>query len=116
MTFASGDFFKSVFAGGDGYVLRHIIHDWGDAESVQILERCRNAMGPGTRLLVMEEVIPEGNGPSPAKWLDVAFLTVWSGRERTEDDYRQLLRRAGFRLNRVIPTRTLLSIIEAVSV
>ena len=116
VTFASGDFFKSVFAGGDGYVLRHIIHDWGDAESVQILDRCRNAMGPGTRLLVMEEVIPEGNGPSPAKWLDVAFLTVWSGRERTEDDYRQLLRRAGFRLNRVIPTRTLLSIIEAVSV
>ena len=45
VTFASGDFFKSVFAGGDGYVLRHIIHDWGDAESVQILDRCRSAMG-----------------------------------------------------------------------
>ncbi|MCC7461911.1 MAG: methyltransferase [Gammaproteobacteria bacterium] len=116
VTISSGDFFKSVVAGGDGYMLRHIIHDWGDAESVHILDRCRSAMGPGIRLLVMEEVIPEGNVPSPAKWLDVAFLTVWSGRERTEDDYRQLLRRAGFRLNRVIPTSTLLSIIEAVSV
>jgi hypothetical protein len=116
VTFECGDFFKSVSAGGDGYMLRHIIHDWGDAEGVQILSRCRSAMGSGIKLLVMEEVIPEGNVPSPAKWLDVAFLTVWSGRERTEADYRQLLRRAGFRLTRVVPTSTLLSIIEAVSV
>jgi hypothetical protein len=113
VTFESGDFFRSVPRGGDGYMLRHIIHEWGDAESVEILRRCRDAMASGAKLLVMEEVIPDGNVPSPAKWLDVAFLTVWSGRERTEEDYRRLFQSAGFSLTRVIPTRTLVSIIEA---
>jgi hypothetical protein len=114
MSFRSGDFFKDVARGGDAYILRHIIHDWNDDESVQILQCCRAAMDGGAKLLVMEEVIPDGNVPSAAKWLDVAFLAMWSGKERTRADYDALYRRSGFKLTRVIPTSSPLSIIEGV--
>lgn len=114
MSFRSGDFFKDVARGGDAYILRHIIHDWNDDESVQILRCCRAAMGDGARLLVMEEVIPDGDTPSAAKWLDVCFLAMWSGKERTRADYEALYRRSGFKLTRVIPTSSPLSIIEGV--
>ena len=63
MTFQPGDFFEAVTCGGGGYVLRHILHDWSDDECVQILSRYRSAMSDNMKLLVMEEVIPNGKAP-----------------------------------------------------
>lgn len=108
----SGDFFKAVAAGGNAYILRHIIHDWNDEESVEILSRCRDAMGDQGTLLVVEEIIPDGDAPSPAKWLDILFLAAWTGKERTRAEYDALYRRAGFALKRVIPTASPVSLIE----
>lgn len=116
LSFEAGDFFQAVPAGGDGYILRHIIHDWDDDESVRILQKCRAAMSPGAKLLVIEEVIPDGDTPSPAKWLDVAFLAAWTGKERTRGEYDELYRRAGFALTRVIPTTSAVSIVEGAPV
>ena len=116
MTFQPGDFFEAVTGGGGGYVLRHILHDWGDDECVQILSRCRSAMSDDTKLLVMEEVIPDGNVPSRAKWLDVCFLACWTGKERTKNEYAQLYAEAGFELSQIIETESPLSIVEGVPV
>lgn len=105
-----GDFFASVPA-ADAYVLRHIVHDWHDDEAVAILRNCRKAMNPGGRILVVETVIPPKNEPCFGKWLDLMMLIV-GGRERTQQQYRQLFARAGLELNRIVPTAHEVSVIE----
>lgn len=109
-----GSFFESVPAGGDAYMMRHIIHDWTDEQSLTILRHCRAVMGPTSRLLVIESVIPPGNNPSFAKQLDVNMLVIPGGQERTESEYRTLFEAAGLRLARIVPTRMEISVIEGV--
>jgi SAM-dependent methyltransferase len=91
-----GDFFEHVPAGGDVYVLAQILHDWDDDHAARILRRCHAAMRPGARLLILEQVVPEGGGPHPAKLLDLHMLVLLGGRERTDGDWRRLLASAGF--------------------
>jgi hypothetical protein len=109
-----GDFFASVPSGGDAYLMRHIIHDWDDARSLVILGHCRKAMSATARLLLIESVIPPGNEPFFGKFLDLNMLVIPGGQERTESEYRELLGKAGFRLARIVPTRTEISVIESV--
>lgn len=111
----SGDFFASVPEGGDAYVMKHIIHDWDDERATQILRNCHRAMRPGGKLLVVDAVIPPGNGPHFGKLLDLEMLVLTPrGRERTQADFRELLKRSGFRLRRVVSTETHLSVVEGV--
>lgn len=115
--FVAGDFFASVPGGGDLYLLKKIIHDWDDERARLILANIRKAMSSTARLLLIEPVIPPGNDPSFNKLLDLLML-IWTsgGRERTESEHRALLASAGLNLNHVIPTRSGISIIEAVSI
>ncbi len=106
-----GDFFLAVPA-GDAYVLKHIIHDWPDARATTILRNCRAAANPGAKLLLVEMVIPPGNEPSPGKLLDLEMLVIASGKERTEEEYAALFDTAGWRLTRVVPTKSPVSVIE----
>jgi len=108
-----GDFFESVPAAGDAYLLRHVLHDWEDREAVAILRNCREAMRPGGRVLVVESVIPPGNDPCFGKWLDLMMLVV-GGRERTEEQYAGIFSAAGLRLTRVVPSGHEVSIVEGV--
>ncbi len=109
----AGSFFESVPNGGDAYLLSHIIHDWSEDQCLAILGNCRRAMPPSSRLLIIEMVLPAGDAPHPGKMLDLMMLVGPGGRERTEREYSQLLRKAGFRLTRVVPTTTPVSIVEA---
>jgi O-methyltransferase domain len=109
-----GDFFAAVPSGGDAYILSHIIHDWDEAACHRILRHCRDAMGSGGRLLVVEMVLPPGDEPHPGKILDVVMLSIPGGRERTAEEYRELLAGAGFRMERVVATASPVSIVEAV--
>ncbi|HEY7327196.1 MAG TPA: methyltransferase [Gemmataceae bacterium] len=107
-----GNFFESVPAGGDAYLMRHIIHDWYDEESRTILRNCRKVVPPTGKLLLIESVIPSGNEPCFAKLLDLTMLVIPGGMERTEKEYRELLASAGFRLARVVPTTANVDVIE----
>jgi hypothetical protein len=109
----AGDFFSSVPAGGDCYLLSHIIHDWSEEQCLTILRNVRAAMKPEGRLLIVEMVLPTGDAPHPGKLLDMVMLVVPGGRERTEMEYRDLLAKAGFRLTRVVPTASPVSVVEA---
>lgn len=109
-----GDFLEAVPDGGDLYIVSHCIHNWDESSCVRILESCRRAMAPGGRLVIVEAVVSAGDEPDPAKILDLAMLLIPGGVERSEDEYRALLKKAGFRLTRVVPTRTSASIIEAI--
>src|SRR5262249_53959958 len=114
----AGDFFESVPADGDAYVLKDIVHDWDDDRAKAILGNCRRAIAQATasptRLLVVEKVIPPGNAPFPGKFTDITMLLVTGGRERTANEYEALLNEAGFALTRIVPTSSPASVIEAV--
>jgi hypothetical protein len=109
-----GNFFERVPAGGDAYLLSHIIHDWNEEQCLTILGHCRRAMPPDSRLLIIETVLPPGDTPHPGKMLDMVMLVLPGGQERTETEYGDLLGKAGFRLTRVVPTDSVVSIVEAV--
>ena len=110
----SGSFFDSVPAGHDAYLLSHIIHDWDDEENATILGNVREAMNPDGKLLIVEMVLPEGNEPHMGKMLDMMMLLVPGGEERTPSEYAELLEPNGFRVTRVVPTSSPVSVVEAV--
>jgi DNA-binding HxlR family transcriptional regulator/SAM-dependent methyltransferase len=94
---APGDFFADV-PPGDAYVLAQVLHDWYDEDAARILAACRRAAPDGARLLVLEQLVPDGPGPSPVKLLDLQMLVFVGGRERTFAEFEALLAAAGWRL------------------
>ncbi|MGW1175044.1 methyltransferase [Kitasatospora sp. NPDC002543] len=108
-----GDFFTAVPA-GDVLLLKRITHDWDDDACVTLLGHCRRALRPGGRLLVLDAVVPRDDAPHQAKTMDLMMMASLTGRERTEADFADLLDRAGLRLSRILPTGTVLSVVEAV--
>ncbi|HEU0297792.1 MAG TPA: methyltransferase [Longimicrobium sp.] len=96
-----GDVLEAVPSGGDVYVLKSVLHGLDDAAAARALARCRAAMEPGKTLLLVEMVLPPGTDPHPARLMDLLMLVGCHGRERGEDEYRALLRSAGFRLDAV---------------
>jgi hypothetical protein len=114
----TGSMFEAVPAGGDAYLFKWILHDWDDAACVAILRNVRAAIPPQGRLLIVDRVLPERAEASAAMrtamMADLLMLVHLTGRERTEREFRALLDASGFRLERVVPTGTQLSVVEAV--
>jgi hypothetical protein len=110
---ATGDFFKDVPAGGDAYIMKHIIHDWDDEKAAAILRNIGKVLPRDGRVILIESVIPAGNEPGLGKIIDLEMLVMPGGRERTEQEFRALFDRAGFTLTRVVPTQSPLSVVEA---
>ena len=96
--FRAGDFFVEVPVGGDAYVLSQILHDWDDEPALRILRACAAAAKPSSRLLVIDAVVPEGDGAQVPKLLDLHMLVMLGGRERTESEWRALLAAGRFEL------------------
>jgi hypothetical protein len=109
----AGNFFDRVPTGDDAYLLSHIIHDWNEDQCLTILANCRRAMKPSSRLLIIEMVLPASDTPHPGKMLDIIMLAFTGGQERADAEYRALLDKAGFRLARVVPTESAVSVVEA---
>jgi hypothetical protein len=100
-TFVSGDFFQAVPAGGDAYVLSHILHDWDDEPARRILRAIRAAAGDSARLVILDSVLDAGPGAVVPKLLDLHMLVLLGGRERTADDWTRLLAECGFAVVRI---------------
>lgn len=110
----AGDFFHELPRSGDVYLLKHILHDWDDADCVRILARVREAMAPDGRVLVAELPLPDEGEASPmGAMLDLNMLVMLGGRERTAAEYSALFEKAGLRLLRVVPTSSPIALIEA---
>ncbi len=110
---AVGDFFESVPVKADVYMLKYIIHDWDDEKSITILKNIAAEMPDDSRVLLIETIIPEGNDPHPGKIIDLEMLVSPGGIERTAAEYDELLENAGLKLNRIVPTESPFSIVEA---
>jgi len=99
----TGNFLDEVPAGGDVYVLSHILHNWNDEMVRVIAGNCHRAGRPGSSLLVIEYLLPEGPEPSVGHLLDLIMLMTLGGRERTRAQHEALLGEAGWALARDTP-------------
>jgi SAM-dependent methyltransferase len=106
--FVEGSFFDRV-PEGDVYVLGTVLHDWDDESATRILRTIRRSAPEGSRLLILDAVLPPGNEPNGTKWLDVLMLALLGGKERSEEQWRELLAAGGFE-----PVRFHEALIEAV--
>jgi len=110
----AGSFLEAVPAGADTYMMKSILHDWPDDVCVTILSKCREAMAPGGRVLVVEGLITAAPQAMYLKLLDLLMMVMTSGgRERTESEFAGLFERAGLKLARVVPTESPMCVIEA---
>jgi hypothetical protein len=109
----AGNFFMSVPAGGNAYILKWIIHDWNDEKAIRILRNCRNQMPENAKLILIDCVVPETDEPDFSKFIDLNMLVMTGGKERTAKEFDELLSAAGFKLLRVIPTDLPTAIVEA---
>jgi O-methyltransferase domain/Dimerisation domain len=98
-----GDFFESVPAGADAYLLKGIIHDWNDEAAAKILANCRRAIRSNGTLLLLDTVLTPSSDPAQAV-MDLLMMVLTGGRERTESEFRSLLEQANFSLTQVIST------------
>ena len=114
-TTMAGDFFRTVPSGADAYLMKHIIHDWDDDKAHVILRNIRTALEGrrNGRLVLIEAVIAQGNQPDFGKLVDLEMMLMPGGRERTAREFAELFARAGFELTQIVPTESMLSVIEA---
>jgi hypothetical protein len=113
----AGDFFKEIPVEADIYLMKFIIHDWNDEQSVEILNNLAKSAKPGAKVLLVESVVEEEeNVPSMSKVMDLNMLAMTGGKERTASEYAALFEKTGFKLTRVIPTPSPMQIVEAVKV
>jgi ubiquinone/menaquinone biosynthesis C-methylase UbiE len=118
VTLDEGSFFEELPSGGDVYLLKSIIHDWDDERAISILRTCRRAMKGDARLVILERELA-GRIEDPGEALgsvmsDLNMMVVLGGRERTPDEYQELLEQAGLRMTGVVPGESEFAAIEAV--
>lgn len=113
----SGDFFAEIPVEADVYLMKFIIHDWNDEQSVTILQNLAKSAKPGAKALLVESVVEEDdNAPSMSKVMDLNMLVMTGGKERTANEYAELFEKTGFRLTNVYPTPSPMQIVEAVRI
>ncbi len=115
IAFVGGDFFESTPPEGDLLVLKSILHDWPDAQVVQILRACRRALRPGGRIVLFERMLTRDPSPSRTKNWDLLLFLILGGRERTENDFRRLLAEADLELHSTLAMHDTLFALEAVA-
>jgi hypothetical protein len=116
MKLQGGSFFEGGLPVCDAYVLMQILHDWSDEEAERILKSIRRAAPPNAKLLIAEWLLPEESQPSWTLLVDMIMMTELTGKERTAGEFRAMLARSGFRLDRVIDAGANTFILESTAV
>jgi hypothetical protein len=108
-----GNFFDQIPQGGDLYILKNILHDWGDEKATSILKNIYNVMASGSKLLIIESIIKNNNKYSYGKMIDILMLLgTEDGKERTLDEFNAIFKKSGFETNKIIPTVSPFFLIE----
>ena len=114
-----GSFFAGVPAGADVYLLIRVLHDWSDDDCIRILRSCRTAMGPDSRLLIVEQLLEADprHGRPTSYLIDTQMMAMFgSAKERTEGEFDTLLAASGLAAQRSIATTSPVWIIEVTTV
>jgi len=109
----SGDFFESIPKGYDAYLMKNVLHEWEDKQALKILKNCRASIPKHGKLLILEAVLGKDNTLHPGKWMDLHMMVAEGGRERTEQEFCNLLQVSDFELKKVIALRAAVAVIEA---
>jgi hypothetical protein len=109
----AGSFFETVPDHGDAYIMKAILHDWNDLESIEILRTCRRGMSRDASLIVIERVVGPPNEIPEGKFSDLNMMVQYAALERTNQEFRDILNSAGFEMIEIVPTQSPLSIIVA---
>jgi hypothetical protein len=107
------DFFHAIPSGSRAYMMKNIIHDWNDAQAIEILRNCRRAVPDDGVLVLIEYHLGDDNAPSVGKMVDLVMMTITGGKERTVEQHRALLDRAGFELHCMVPVSNEIMLLEA---
>lgn len=112
--YIAGDMFQEV-PNSDAYIMKMILHDWNDEECVRILSNVHKAAPIDGKVLIAEQVVQGPESPHFSKLFDIHMMCALSGRERTDEEYANLLEKAGFRfVNTHYPESKFLGVIEGV--
>lgn len=114
--FIGGDFFKDIPRLASIYLMKSIIHDWSDEDALKILKNCRKGMDENSKLLIVEQIIFPNRKRDAIKFSDMMMLVLFGSKERTEKEFKSLLRQARLKINTIIQTDTEFSIIEAIGI
>ena len=107
VTFMPHDFFThQPISGAAAYLLRYITHNWSDEDCIRIFKALVPALeksAPGTPLLINDVVLPALNETSRyhdnrMRQVDIMMMLVLGAKQRTEEQFRQLLSDADARL------------------
>lgn len=110
-----GDYLASVPANGDAYVFSHVVHQMNDADAVTVLRNVREVMDPEGRVILLDPVIPEGDTPHSGKFMDITMMALTRGRERTEAEIVDVLKKAGLRHTNTIALSAPSSVVVALA-
>jgi predicted nicotinamide N-methyase len=106
-TMVESNFFESVPPDADVYLLSNIIHDWDDERARLIISVCRQAARAGSRILIIERLLPSHVTEAPAHlnaaMTDLQMMVQLGSRERTVEEYRSLLEGSGWRFSGSTP-------------
>jgi len=112
--YVAGDFFRDRIPSCDTYLLMNVLHDWSDAESIEILRNIRAGARPGAKVLVIEGIVEEGSSDALLTDIDIEMFAMTSGRERTRQEWESVLNGAGLSLRRAMPAGPWNKVIESV--
>jgi len=113
--YVGGNMFEAI-PSADLYLMKLIIHDWNDGESVRILSNARSAAPANSRMLLIEHVVPGPETPHFSKLFDIHMMCWGTGQERTAEEYAHLLEAAGWGYGGVRPMPGgLMSVVEGIN-
>jgi len=111
-----GSFFESAPVGAEIYILKNILHNWSDEDCIRILKNIKEVLPENGKIVILEMIIEEDNKPSFGKLIDIQMMVFMKkGKERTRQEYKDLLAKSRLKVNRIIPTISPLSLIESTS-
>ena len=101
-----GNFMENV-PSFEVYVMKWVLHDWKDDDSVTILKNIRRAivLGEKSRLIVLESILSNGRTGRLSRYGDINMMMTANGQERTEAEWRGLAELAGWKVTGVFPLR-----------
>jgi hypothetical protein len=108
----AGNFFDKI-PSADLMILKSVLHNWEDEKALMILDNCREVMSSSSRLLIIEMLIETPTNLIGA-FYDLNMQVLLNGKERTEDEFDDLLKKANLQIKRIIPTKSLLKILEVI--
>jgi len=112
--FIGDDFFITIPKNADLYIMKSIIHDWADNDAIKILNNCYNAMSKNSKLLIIEQIVYHNQSNDCVKLSDMMMLSLFGSKERSKEEFTELLSRAHFKISNILETDTEFSIIEVI--